>query len=379
MRLPRSAFAVLLLVLACGVTSDPTPALHLDHAEARLSTVPAGVLCWRFVVQGGTTVDARFDVTPGAGAFFALKNLPTGPVTVNAQAYAQACSDWSSALAASWASDPLTDTIVTGNVAHWRLAMHRVAPVSSGPSNNSTIVATPSTGIAANGITQSAITVTLLDINQHPVSGVMPVLSVTGTGNTLSACSVSTSTGISACTLASTTAELKTVSFVSPLITPTTTVTFLPSPNFDCPYGAGTFGTVSATTSNTFTCRNTGGNVAITTPLSIQITGDSTFTLSNDYCSGVSLAGGQSCTFAVQFPAPSGNPVPGTSYSGTLRVAAFASSIGNGGGSVTWPLSGSVASGGGGGGGGCGTLYYGAPCTIQTQCASCVCNAGVCF
>ncbi len=378
-----SPFASLFcLALSCGgggATTPPTT-LSFGRAETRLSTVPSDVLCLRMLVVGasGSSIDTRFDVTPGARSTLTLEQLPPGAVTVTAYAYGQDCTSWSSSLAPTWTGVPFTDTLAAGRTANWRITMHHAA-AQQVPSNNSTITATPSTGVGANGVTQSLITVTLLDANSSPVPSITPLLAVSGSGNALSACSASNSAGVSTCTLASTwpsgatpPSVTKTISFISPALTATATVTFVLNP-FTCT-GGGTFFAVSAVTTQGFFCQST--SALGTTPLSVFITDQTTpaFAIVNDNCSNRSVMASSPCSFGVQFPAASGNPTSGTTYSANLHVTAFPTAATNGG-STLWPLSGTLS---GGGGGTCGIGPPQSPCTQSSACISCVCTTGLC-
>lgn len=89
---------------------------------------------------------------------------------------------------------------------------------------NSTITGT--SPVTADGVTTSDVTVTLKDANNNSVVGTTPVFSATGTGNTLSACSSTDASGVATCTLASTVAEIKTLSITSPITKADGTVTF---------------------------------------------------------------------------------------------------------------------------------------------------------
>lgn len=80
--------------------------------------------------------------------------------------------------------------------------------------------------VTANGIATSTITVTLLDANSNPVSGVTPTYSATGTNNTQTACGTTNASGVTTCTLASTTAETKTLSITAPISKTGGTVVF---------------------------------------------------------------------------------------------------------------------------------------------------------
>jgi hypothetical protein len=110
-------------------------------------------------------------------------------------------------------------------------------PPAAAPANStSTVTASPSSGIVANGTASSTITVTLRDINQIPVAGQAVSLSSTGSGNIVTPSSGATnSAGVFTATLASTTAETKTVTAtVNPgatqlVLTQQPTVTFDPT------------------------------------------------------------------------------------------------------------------------------------------------------
>jgi surface protein len=89
----------------------------------------------------------------------------------------------------------------------------------SGPPSalNSTIIGT--TGIIANGVSYSIVTITLMDENGVAVVGVRPTFSATDTGtdNSYTTCSLSDSNGISTCRLISRTAEFKSLELLSPV------------------------------------------------------------------------------------------------------------------------------------------------------------------
>ena len=80
---------------------------------------------------------------------------------------------------------------------------------------NSTITGTGP--VLADGVAASTVTITLKDTNNNPVAGVVPTFSATGTNNTIGACSATNASGVSTCSLQSTTAEVKTLSIVTPV------------------------------------------------------------------------------------------------------------------------------------------------------------------
>ncbi len=78
----------------------------------------------------------------------------------------------------------------------------------------STITAT--TGVLANNSDLSTVTITMKDVGNSALVSVTPVISVSGNGNTVSACSASDSSGVSTCTLKSSVAEGKVIAITSP-------------------------------------------------------------------------------------------------------------------------------------------------------------------
>jgi len=82
----------------------------------------------------------------------------------------------------------------------------------------------------ANGVSTSAITVYLADAFNNPVAGLVPTFSVTGSNNSLGACSIGDASGNSTCTLASTKAETKDLAIVTPVIKTGGQVTFVAGP-----------------------------------------------------------------------------------------------------------------------------------------------------
>ncbi len=81
--------------------------------------------------------------------------------------------------------------------------------------------------VVADNVATSAVTVTLRDFFNNPVSGQTPTFTTTGTGNTQAACSSSNASGISNCTVRSTKAEVKTLAIATPVVKTGGTVTFI--------------------------------------------------------------------------------------------------------------------------------------------------------
>src|SRR5205807_7604637 len=108
-----------------------------------------------------------------------------------------------------------------------------IADVSTISASLSTASATPSTGVLADGVSQSAISVQLLDAFGNPVSGQTVGLSSSGSGNVLSTPSITDANGSALGSIASTNAETKTITVtVNPgagqvILTTQPTVTFI--------------------------------------------------------------------------------------------------------------------------------------------------------
>ena len=104
-----------------------------------------------------------------------------------------------------------------------------VASTNASPTN-SIAVASPTTGLTADGSATSTITVTAMDANNNPIPGATVSASSTGTGNSLSSPANTDSSGQTTFTIASTVAELKTITVVvnGTTITNHPTVQFVP-------------------------------------------------------------------------------------------------------------------------------------------------------
>lgn len=97
---------------------------------------------------------------------------------------------------------------------------------------NSTAVASPNSGIVADGVSTSTITVTALDGNGNPLSGKTVTLSVSGSGNILTQPASTGANGQTTGTLQSTVAQTKTITVTvdGTLINAQPAVTFVPGP-----------------------------------------------------------------------------------------------------------------------------------------------------
>lgn len=83
-------------------------------------------------------------------------------------------------------------------------------------SSNTTLVGSGDT--PADGTSALTVTITLLDAVGQPVASVTPQISVSGSNNTISSCSVSDAAGISTCTVTSVRAETKSVALSFPFV-----------------------------------------------------------------------------------------------------------------------------------------------------------------
>lgn len=101
---------------------------------------------------------------------------------------------------------------------------------SPGSASSVATTITGTTPVVADGVATSFITITILDANSNPISGVTPIYNATDTGttNTYGACSSSNASGVSSCTLASTVAESKVLQLTSPTAVTGDTVVFSP-------------------------------------------------------------------------------------------------------------------------------------------------------
>jgi len=117
---------------------------------------------------------------------------------------------------ASIRAETKTITVVVGSGAGPVVLASQPTVVFVGDPNHisaslSTAAATPATNVDADGVTTSALTVTVLDVNSNVVTGQAVQLSSTGTNNTLVQPGVTNASGVATGTLATTTAEQKTI------------------------------------------------------------------------------------------------------------------------------------------------------------------------
>lgn len=97
--------------LAGAGCSSGSDAELIGTAEARITTVPAGVGCVAVVASGSQTVTRYFSVTPGQASVLPLTKLPVGTVTFSGSAFNAACTPTPDPASASWTAAPVMATV----------------------------------------------------------------------------------------------------------------------------------------------------------------------------------------------------------------------------------------------------------------------------
>lgn len=108
---------------ACG---DEQARDQLGVAVAALVAAPSDARCIVITTNGSTTVTAQFDISPSTESTFRLTGLPTGNVTMSAQAYALSCASRGSS-AASYVSDTMSVSISGAMPVQVTFQMHPAA------------------------------------------------------------------------------------------------------------------------------------------------------------------------------------------------------------------------------------------------------------
>jgi Invasin, domain 3/Bacterial Ig-like domain (group 1) len=195
------------------------------------------------------------------------------------------------AQAVTYTATDTTDSVVIAQTA--TVTFTAGAPSAA----TSTIVGTGP--VTANGVAGSTVTITVRDASGNPRQGITPAFAATGSNNVLSACTSTNGTGVATCTLASTTAEAKVLSLVSPVAVPGNTVTFVAGP---AAAGNSTIAATSpvtadgvATSTVTITLKDAFDNpVGGVTPL-FGVTGSGNLP---GACASTSASGVSTCTLA---------------------------------------------------------------------------------
>src|SRR5678815_3611799 len=209
---------------------------RVDTPEALVAEQAPIVLFVPVAENVGTTptsrllfVSLRVIVTVDA----AMPSARTGPVPVMVELVAPAPAMMSSSVFETtvnrWPAVALTGTTVVPVSAtagqRFTVVSNTLELIIAGAgATNSTITGTGP--VLADGIAASTVTITLKDTNNNLLVGVVPTFSATGTNNTIGACSATNASGVSTCSLQSTTAEVKTLAIVTPVSDVGGTVTF---------------------------------------------------------------------------------------------------------------------------------------------------------
>jgi hypothetical protein len=120
-RLVMFAVAALSAVAGCG---SPTEEDRIGTITLSVTAAPAGVRCLRVNVASPWGIDSKsFAVSEGATTMGSMSGLPLGPVNIQGEAFASTCSNVTSASIATWVSDPVSLTLVSGTVAAVTLIM----------------------------------------------------------------------------------------------------------------------------------------------------------------------------------------------------------------------------------------------------------------
>lgn len=97
---------------------------EVGGAQIALEQVPSDVGCIEITAQGARTVVRPFAVGAGMATQFMLRGLSVGPVHFSAVAFAGRCETADRA-APTWTGDPVTVTLVAGEVAAVKLTLRR--------------------------------------------------------------------------------------------------------------------------------------------------------------------------------------------------------------------------------------------------------------
>ncbi len=115
-----------------GCASKPAEPENIGVVRLELTAIPADVNCLRLTAQGARTVVQQFDVIPGTDASLLVTGLPTGLVTITADAFAASCATAGDRTTANWVSEPQTLEVSSGDIADLSLVMHRNGKVRVG-------------------------------------------------------------------------------------------------------------------------------------------------------------------------------------------------------------------------------------------------------
>ncbi len=199
------------------ITQQPTVAFVAGAPSATTTTLvvaPSTGITADGVATAGVTVTVRDSGgNPVSGATVALAATGSGNV-VSAPGLSDASGVYLGSVASTVAGTKTISATINPSGTPVAVTQTGTASFSPGAASAvvSTLVASPTAGLAANGVAQSTVTVTLLDAQGNPVPGQTVELGATGSFNTLSAPGVTDAAGVYIGSLRSTRAETKVVS-----------------------------------------------------------------------------------------------------------------------------------------------------------------------
>jgi adhesin/invasin len=219
-------------------------------ASPTLSGVDSNI---NFVAGSPVAANSSISASPNNG--LAADGITTAAVTISLKdAFGNPCSGISSTFASSGSSNNLsqpssmTDASgqASGTISSMVAELKTLtinSPAGLGSLNTSINFVSSNVSVAnstisgsgpvtADGSSSSTITITLRDSNNNGVSGVTPTFSATDTGatNAYGACSASSGSGVSTCSLSATYAENKTLSISTPVTKSGGSVSFTAGP-----------------------------------------------------------------------------------------------------------------------------------------------------
>ena len=221
------------------ITQQPTVAFVAGAPSGATTTLvvsPTSGITADGVATAGVTVTVRDSGgNPVAGATVALAATGSGNV-VSAPGLTDMNGIYLGSVASIAAGQKTISATINPAGTPVPVTQTGSASFSAGAASatGSTVVASPTMGLLANGVTLSTITVTLVDAQGNPVGGQTVELGSTGTFNTLSAPGVTDAAGVYTGSIRSTRAETKIISAtVNPgagqiVLTPTASVEFVP-------------------------------------------------------------------------------------------------------------------------------------------------------
>ena len=115
-----------------GCASKPAEPEDIGVVRLELTAIPADVNCLRLTATGARTVVQQFDVTPGTNSSLLVTGLPTGLVTITADAFAATCATAGDRTTANWVSEPQTLEVSSSDIADLSLVMHKNGKVQIG-------------------------------------------------------------------------------------------------------------------------------------------------------------------------------------------------------------------------------------------------------